>query len=52
MGVHRTDDAMGDRSRRGFVSGAVALAVTLAGGHQAKGQARPAGRITVYKEPT
>ena len=42
----------GDRSRLGFVAGAVALAVTLAVAPRASAQARPAGRITVYKEPT
>ena len=54
MSVHRMDGSMrADRSRLGFVAGAVALAVTLAGGSRANGQARPAvGGITVYKEPT
>ncbi|HSE67404.1 MAG TPA: hypothetical protein VLB12_10470 [Gemmatimonadales bacterium] len=53
MNVHGMDRSMrADRSRLGFVAGAVALIVTLGVGHRASAQARPAGRITVYKEPT
>lgn len=44
--------ARADRSRLAFMAGAAALAVALAVDHRASAQAGPAGRITVYKEPT
>jgi hypothetical protein len=53
MNVGRREDPKDvDRSRLRFVAEGVALAVTLATGRRVSAQARPSGRITVYKEPT
>lgn len=41
-----------DRSRLRFMANGMALAVTLAIGRRVGAQARPSGKITVYKEPT
>lgn len=41
-----------DRSRLRFMAEGMAFAVTLAVGRGVSAQARPNGKITVYKEPT
>ena len=53
MSARRREDSMNvDRSRLRFMVEGVAFAVTLAIGPRVGAQARPSGKITVYKEPT